>query len=84
MGFTIAMGGGGYRILLSNEAEATKNSLEQLKKNRWLDEGTRALFVNANMYVPALNNIALVTYVIEFPAAGGAVRCVKYSSLMFN
>jgi hypothetical protein len=25
------------------------------------------------MYVPALNNIALVTYVIEFPAAGGAV-----------
>jgi hypothetical protein len=72
-GFYNSYGGGGYRVLLSNEAEATESTLQQLKKNRWLDEGTRALFVNANMYVPALNNLALVTYVIEFPAAGGAV-----------
>ena len=72
-GFYNSYGGGGYRVLLSNEAEATESTLQQLKKNKWLDEGTRALFVNANMYVPALNNLALVTYVIEFPAAGGAV-----------
>jgi hypothetical protein len=72
-GFYNSYGGGGYRVLLSNEAEATESTLKQLKKNKWLDEGTRALFINANMYVPALNNLALVTYVIEFPAAGGAV-----------
>ena len=52
---------------------AASSALAQLKQNRWLDEGTRALFINANMYVPALNVIALVTYVMEFPAAGGTV-----------
>ena len=72
-GFYNSYGGGGYRVLLPNEAEAAISAIAQLHKNRWLDEGSRALFVNANMYVPALNVIALVTYVIEFPAAGGTV-----------
>jgi hypothetical protein len=72
-GFYNSYGGGGYRVLLPNEAEAAVTALAQLKQNRWLDEGTRALFINANMYVPALNVIALVTYVMEFPAAGGTV-----------
>lgn len=72
-GFYNSYGGGGYRMLLSTEAESALNTLQQLKNNKWLDEGTRALFISANMYVPALNNLALVTYVIEFPAAGGAV-----------
>jgi hypothetical protein len=51
-GFYNSYGGGGYRYLLSTEAESTQATLTQLKKNKWLDEGTRALFVNANMYVP--------------------------------
>lgn len=82
-GFYNSYGGGGYRVLLSTEAESSLNTLQQLKNNKWLDEGTRALFVSANMYVPALNNLALVTYVIEFPAAGGAVM-KRFSAVLLR
>jgi hypothetical protein len=78
--------GGGYRVLLPNDEAEAKMALDQLKAYKWVDEGTRALFVTSYMYSNALQALAFVQYVIEFPAAGGAIvsgkiQCMKLSQL---
>lgn len=42
--------GGGYRVLLPNDENEAKMALEQLKAYKWLDSGTRAVFVTSYMY----------------------------------
>ena len=78
--------GGGYRLLLPNDETEAKLTLDQLKAYKWLDEGTRAVFITSYMYSNALQTLALVQYVIEFPAAGGAIvggkiQCMKLAQL---
>jgi hypothetical protein len=42
--------GGGYRVLLPNDENEAKMALDQLKAYKWLDSGTRAVFVTSYMY----------------------------------
>jgi hypothetical protein len=78
--------GGGYRVMMPNDEAEARSVLDQLKAYKWLDSATRALFVTCYMYSNALQTLAFVQYVIEFPAAGGAVvsgkvQCMKLSQL---
>ncbi len=59
-------------------------ALDQLKAYKWVDEGTRALFVTSYMYSNALQALAFVQYVIEFPAAGGAIVSGKIQSMKLS
>jgi hypothetical protein len=78
--------GGGYRLLLPNDETEAKLTLEQLKAYKWFDEGTRAVFITSYMYSNSLQTLAFVQYVIELPAAGGAIiggkiQCMKLAQL---
>ena len=78
--------GGGYRVLMPNDEADAKLVLDQLKAYKWVDSATRAVFVTFYVYSNALQTLAFVQYVIEFPAAGGAVvsgkvQCMKLSQL---
>ncbi len=46
--------GGGYRVLMPNDETEAKMVMDQLKAYRWVDEGTRALFITSYMYAMSL------------------------------
>lgn len=78
--------GGGYRVSMPNDEAEAKLVLDQLKAYKWVDSATRAVFITCYMYSNALQTLAFVQYVVEFPAAGGAivsgkVQCMKLSQL---
>jgi hypothetical protein len=78
--------GGGFRVIMPNDEADAKLVLEQLKAYKWVDSATRAVFVTCYLYSNALQTLAFVKYVIEFPAAGGAVvsgkvQCMRLSQL---
>ena len=43
-------GGGGYVQLLPNASDALQHVLVQLQKDEWIDQGTRAVFVDFATY----------------------------------
>ena len=52
--------GGGFVVDLPKPATASKDKLESLKKNLWLDQGTRAVIVDLTIYNANLNLFATV------------------------
>jgi hypothetical protein len=58
---------------MPNDVDDAKLVLETLKHYRWVDQGTRALFITCYLYSNALQAIVFVQHLVEFPAAGGAI-----------
>jgi len=52
-------GGGGYTQLLPNTSDSLHQVLEQLQADEWIDEGTRAVFVDFTLYNPSDNLFAV-------------------------
>lgn len=74
---------GGYRRFLPrlsvNNSASLCNpgcQLELLRRGQWLDRSSRALFVNFNLYNPAVDLHCRVQLLFEFPAAGGVLASV--------
>ena len=49
----------------------------QLKHDKWLNEGTRVLFVDFTLYNAFINHHIPVNIMFEFPAMGGVLVCVR-------
>ncbi|CAB3409583.1 unnamed protein product [Caenorhabditis bovis] len=67
-------GGGGFvqKLPLTESTEA-QSSLEQLKSNRWIDRGTRAIIVDFALYNANINQFCVVKLLFELPASGGVI-----------
>ena len=76
--------GGGYRVLLPNDATEATAALDALRALRWIDLGTRAVFIKCYMYSNALQTLVSVQYLVEFPAAGGTVVSGKIQPMKIN
>ena len=48
-----------------------RNHLKQLKKFNWIDENTRAVFLQLSLYNPNVQLFTSVTFLIEILSTGG-------------
>ena len=64
-------GGGGYVQNLHFQRNVTNEMLKELKKNLWIDRGTRYLTIDFTVYNGNVNLFAVVKLFFEFPATGG-------------
>ncbi|ELW70198.1 Polycystin-2 [Tupaia chinensis] len=65
--------GAGYYLDLSRTREETAAQIASLKRNVWLDRGTRATFIDFSVYNANINLFCVVRLLVEFPATGGVI-----------
>ncbi|XP_038197320.1 polycystin-2 isoform X2 [Arvicola amphibius] len=65
--------GAGYYLDLSRTREETASQIAGLRRNFWLDRGTRATFIDFSVYNANINLFCVVRLLVEFPATGGVV-----------
>jgi len=74
-------GDGGYIVNLSlNKTRAVKK-IDMLKKNLWIDRGTRAVIVDFTTYNPNINLYVVTKLIAEFPATGGMFTSWQFRTL---
>jgi len=73
--------GGGYTQLLGNNSAESKDILAKLKKNLWVDRGTRAVMIDFTVYNANINLFCIVTLVLEYPATGGCIPFHMFRTL---
>ena len=79
--------GGGYVQNLHFQKNITEAMLAELKKNLWIDRGTRFLTLDFTVYNGNINLFAVVKLYFEFPATGGVrpnsdiqiIKLLKYA-----
>ncbi|XP_048640806.1 polycystin-2 isoform X1 [Marmota marmota marmota] len=72
-GIIASYSGAGYYLDLSRTREETAAQITSLRKNVWLDRGTRATFIDFSVYNANINLFCVVRLLVEFPATGGVV-----------
>lgn len=65
--------GGGYVAPLSRTLNKSIELIEELKINGWLDQQTRAIFLEFTVYNPNVNLFASATFIIEYLSIGSAI-----------
>ncbi|XP_041497970.1 polycystin-2 [Microtus oregoni] len=72
-GIIATYSGAGYYLDLSRTREETASKIASLRRNFWLDRGTRATFIDFSVYNANINLFCVVRLLVEFPATGGVV-----------
>ncbi|XP_028723150.1 polycystin-2 [Peromyscus leucopus] len=72
-GIIATYSGAGYYLDLSRTREETAAQIAGLRRNFWLDRGTRATFIDFSVYNANINLFCVVRLLVEFPATGGVV-----------
>jgi len=65
--------GAGSYVDLSTSRDKTKEIMSSLRRNLWIDRGTRAIFIDFTVYNANINLFCVVRVVAEFPATGGMI-----------
>uniref|UniRef100_Q13563-5 Isoform 5 of Polycystin-2 n=1 Tax=Homo sapiens TaxID=9606 RepID=Q13563-5 len=80
-GIIATYSGAGYYLDLSRTREETAAQVASLKKNVWLDRGTRATFIDFSVYNANINLFCVVRLLVEFPATGGVIPSWQFQPL---
>ena len=80
--------GSGYSVDIGQSQASTEISLRYLRDHNWLDDFTRAVFVDFTVYNSQANFYCMVMFLLEIPANGGGfsfkriltTRLDRYSS----
>ncbi|KAK2489482.1 hypothetical protein MC885_011515 [Smutsia gigantea] len=70
--------GAGYYLDLSRTREETAAQVAHLKRNGWLDRGTRATFIDFSVYNANINLFCVIRLLVEFPATGGVISSWQF------
>ncbi|KAK0414175.1 hypothetical protein QR680_007183 [Steinernema hermaphroditum] len=78
--------GGGYVTFLNGSATALRDKFHRLEREKWIDDRTRAIFVEFSAYNAQVNMYIVVQLLVEVPLSGAyhpsawieAVRLEKY------
>ncbi|XP_078610817.1 polycystin-1-like [Branchiostoma floridae x Branchiostoma japonicum] len=76
--------GGGYAVILKNNAKHAKTQIASLKKTDWLDKYTRAVFVEFSLYSPSSSLFIAVTVVLEFTTVGDVTNYSRIQSVRLH
>nr|XP_060155814.1 polycystin-2 isoform X3 [Globicephala melas] len=77
-GMIATYSGAGYYLDLSRTREETATQIANLKKNGWLDRGTRATFIDFSVYNANINLFCVIRLLVEFPATGGVIPSWRF------
>jgi len=66
-----AYSGGGYTVDLVHDQSFSTETLQMLKKENWLDDRTRALFVEITTYNAQVNLFTVMNLIVEILPTGG-------------
>lgn len=80
-GFIATYSGAGYYLDLSKTREAAAAQVAALKKNLWLDRGTRAVFLDFSVYNANINLFCIIRLLVEFPATGGLLTSWQFQTV---
>ncbi|XP_053317583.1 polycystin-2 isoform X2 [Spea bombifrons] len=73
--------GAGYYLDLSRTRDESAVRIKTLKRNLWLDRGTRAVFIDFSVYNGNLNLFCVVKLLAEFPATGGVITSWQFQTV---
>lgn len=71
---------GGYIVQLGRNKYNTRLALNYIKSTRWIDELTRAIFIEVSFYNANQNLFTIVTLVVEKSATGKYITTYIVSS----
>ncbi|KAG7154293.1 Polycystic kidney disease protein 1-like 2-like 4, partial [Homarus americanus] len=74
-------GGGGYLVELRGTMSKVMWILDTLEAQEWVDEHTKALFVEFAVFNPQVNLFAVTMFVIEFIPGGGVLPKFEFQGL---
>ncbi|KAJ6655408.1 hypothetical protein lerEdw1_005405 [Lerista edwardsae] len=77
-GLIATYSGAGYYQDLSRSRDETAVLIAGLKKNLWLDRGTRATFIDFSVYNANINLFCIVRLLVEFPPTGGLLTSWQF------
>ncbi|XP_023689469.2 polycystin-2-like protein 1 [Paramormyrops kingsleyae] len=80
-GILTTYSGGGYYQDLQATMQESADVLQELMNNLWLDRGTRAVFIDFSTYNANINLFCVISLLVEFPAAGGAVTSYQFRTV---
>ncbi|KAM7332445.1 hypothetical protein ACRRTK_009153 [Alexandromys fortis] len=73
--------GGGYVVRLGRNASAAARVLQHLEQRRWLDHGTKVLFVELTVFNANVNLLCAVTLILESNSVGTFFTSLRLDSL---
>lgn len=63
--------GGGFTAVFGNRIEEDYEMLDYIIDSNWMDQQTRAVFLEFVLYNPTLNGHVMSQMLVEFPPTGG-------------
>ncbi|XP_039346814.1 polycystin-1 isoform X1 [Mauremys reevesii] len=79
-GYVSVYDSGGYIQELGATLEESRAHVDYLQQNNWINNMSRAVFVELTQYNPSVDLHAAVTLRLEFPTAGRAVAAIAVGS----
>lgn len=70
-------GGGGYTANLGYNTDQAKRVIADLKTNKWVDDQTRAIFIEFTVYNAHANLFSVMTLLVEMQGLGGAISLLR-------
>ncbi|XP_068242609.1 polycystin-1-like protein 2 [Palaemon carinicauda] len=74
-------GAGGYVIRLQGSTESLLKKFARLQKNKWINEGTRAVMVEFSSYNAQVNLFGIVRIMAEFTPGGGVAPSYRFDAI---
>ena len=75
---------GGYMVPLVNTPENCRKQLEMLQEDKWIDEKTRAVFIELSVYNPPTGFLCAVKLIVEYLPTGNVVATSQLHSINFR
>jgi polycystin 1L2 len=75
--------GGGYVYEFRGRSSYIRNNLSELHKLGWIDNKTRAVFIQLNLYNPNVQLFTSVTFLTEFLSTGGIHPQSRFEPMNF-
>ena len=73
--------GGGYIFELGPDAKAATENVKKLSKLKWLDETTRGVFTEINVYNANVNLLCVVSLLYEQIPTGGSMHFINIQTI---
>ncbi|VEN47220.1 unnamed protein product [Callosobruchus maculatus] len=74
-------GGDGFYVDLLRDRNGTRQIIQDLKENMWIQRGTRAIFIDFTVYNANMNLFAVCKFVFELPPVGGVLTKAEIHSM---
>ncbi|XP_071504830.1 polycystin-2-like protein 1 [Diadema antillarum] len=76
--------GGGYLAPLDCTPQSALDEARYLRNSLWIDQYTRAVFIEFVAYNPVINMFCISFLLVEFPAIGGALPYTSFRTIRLD